>query len=191
MRYRPMKQVAGIALWCAAFGWVSSCTFSVDLDPLNNQQCSVDSKACGGRCVPKSDPTMGCALLGCAPCTLPHATATCAPNGQCLIAACEEPYRNCNNNNDDGCEVNIRDSVTYCGSSTCDTRANDSCNPPNAERGCSNGKCAIGSCKSGYSDCDGLVTNGCEANTTTDPAHCGSCTKTCTTGQTCVNGTCT
>ncbi|MBI5516187.1 MAG: hypothetical protein HY909_20550 [Deltaproteobacteria bacterium] len=39
--------------------------------------------------------------------------------------------------------------------------------------------CGI-SCSAGFGDCDGSAANGCEANTRTDPLHCGRCGNRCT-----------
>lgn len=66
------------------------------------------------------------------------------------------------------------------------------CAIPNANQECVLGVCGIGWCKSGYSDCDGQVANGCEvavASFMTDPAHCGSCTAACSYPQ--ATGVCT
>jgi hypothetical protein len=60
----------------------------------------------------------------------------------------------------------------------------------NATAGCAAGKCAIGGCADGYLDCDKQVADGCEANTATDYAHCGSCGNACGTGFDCVNSAC-
>lgn len=186
-RRTPMLRVA-IAVGLLA--WMFSCTFTVDLEPLTDEQCPPDQKACGEKCVSKRSPSTGCALPGCAPCSIPNASATCGPNGQCLIAACVEPYRNCDTELENGCEVNIQFSVVYCGSVSCDEQANQGCNPPNAQRGCSGGKCAIGSCNEGYLDCDGQVANGCEVNASSDRLHCGSCIAVCANGQKCANRKC-
>lgn len=47
-------------------------------------------------------------------------------------------------------------------------------------------------CEEGFADCDGAPGNGCEANLD-DPAHCGSCSKTCVIGSpgfSCFEGEC-
>jgi hypothetical protein len=45
---------------------------------------------------------------------------------------------------------------------------------------CSGGTCHVGTCNSGFGDCNGTVSDGCETNTNTNPAHCGTCGTTCT-----------
>src|SRR5205823_4334755 len=65
------------------------------------------------------------------------------------------------------------------------------CSTANGIAGCSNGGCTI-SCFGGFGDCDGVVTNGCEAalNTNTNCAACGgTCAPANSTG-TCATGTC-
>lgn len=55
-----------------------------------------------------------------------------------------------------------------------------------ADSACVDSECAIGSCATGYLDCDGQYENGCEANLTNSDLqvgaaidHCGACGKTC------------
>jgi hypothetical protein len=45
-------------------------------------------------------------------------------------------------------------------------------------------------CDSGWSDCDGLAADGCEANLQNDPNNCGSCGETCTPDNMCQGGIC-
>jgi len=44
---------------------------------------------------------------------------------------------------------------------------------------CTNGVCVLASCASGYGDCDGVVTNGCEVNLEVAPSNCGTCGNVC------------
>jgi hypothetical protein len=52
----------------------------------------------------------------------------------------------------------------------------------------------MGACNTGFANCDGLTTNGCEADTNTSTAHCGGCGMACTAptngSVSCVTGTC-
>lgn len=59
---------------------------------------------------------------------------------------------------------------------------------PHALMACSGTTC-VDSCIAGYADCNGLASDGCEADLTS-AATCGSCTTACGTGQMCVNGGC-
>jgi plastocyanin len=63
---------------------------------------------------------------------------------------------------------------------------------PNAVRTCASGACGF-ACSSGFADCDGVATTGCEANLNSDPAHCGSCSVVCSASHgtpSCAVGSC-
>jgi len=74
-----------------------------------------------------------------------------------------------------------------CGTSTCTA----ACDLPNVQtQACASHACAVGTCDPGFKDCNGMPTDGCEINTQTDKAHCGSCTKACNVADTCQSGQC-
>jgi hypothetical protein len=54
---------------------------------------------------------------------------------------------------------------------------------------CSSGACIISSCDSGWDNCDGIDSNGCETNLSLNDS-CGSCTNECATGSSCIAGEC-
>src|SRR5204862_142494 len=86
----------------------------------------------------------------------------------------------------DGCEVNIASDATACGS------CGNVCSTSNGTATCAGGFCGI-TCAGGFGNCDGVVSNGCEVNLSTDPAHCNTCATVCssTNGDpTCNSGTC-
>lgn len=58
-----------------------------------------------------------------------------------------------------------------------------------AESTCRGGACVV-RCDAGWGDCDRVVSNGCEVNLTTEPAHCGACGVRCGLGAACVDGLC-
>jgi len=66
-----------------------------------------------------------------------------------------------------------------------------SCGSCGANAICSNYTCV---CTSGYGNCDGLWSNGCEKNLTNDVNNCGGCGNVCnlpnTAVNSCVNGSC-
>lgn len=70
----------------------------------------------------------------------------------------------------------------------------EACSFPSASAFCSDGACVLGACDAGRGDCDGDAANGCEANTDTDPSHCGGCGAVCGDEHamgTCSGGKCT
>jgi uncharacterized repeat protein (TIGR01451 family) len=69
------------------------------------------------------------------------------------------------------------------------------CNFANATPVCNSGVCAIGTCNSGYSNCDSVATNGCELQTGgADVNNCGGCGTVCSLAHAtaaCTSGSCT
>jgi hypothetical protein len=69
----------------------------------------------------------------------------------------------------------------------------DSCSPPaiaNATLACdASGHFAIGQCFPGFADCDGIATNGCEADLHST-SSCGACATKCSAGQVCTASGC-
>ncbi|MCA9642076.1 MAG: hypothetical protein KC492_15325 [Myxococcales bacterium] len=73
----------------------------------------------------------------------------------------------------DAC-VNVNDPAFGCAAPGC-----SSCVVPNATPVCSGANCAIGSCASGFEDCNSDAVDGCEINTDQDPKNCGGCGNDC------------
>jgi hypothetical protein len=75
--------------------------------------------------------------------------------------------------------------------------ANPNCSPcpeyDYAYPSCKEGACVMGECMSGYKDCDGNPTNGCESNLS-EAENCGACGAKCSPpnvkAATCEDGTC-
>lgn len=118
-------------------------------------------------------------------CDIPDATESCA-TGVCEIGACELGTANCNGDLDDGCEADVTGTpaataLVRCGGCTEEFR----CAPANATPACVINdagdayECAIAACHEGFADCDGLASNGCEANLLLDPHNCGGCGEDC------------
>lgn len=182
MNVLSAPRLATIAVIASVLG---ACTLFVDLDPLNDEKCPDDQKACDGRCVPKADPATGCAGLSCTPCFVPHATANCGPNGECAIAACAENWRNCDNLTDNGCERDLAHDPETCGS------CSNECDPvDHGTPGCGNRQCTIGSCDPGFRDCNERINDGCEAELAVSRTNCGDCGNACTGTDECRDGTC-
>ena len=98
--------------------------------------------------------------------------------------SCTANRGNCNNVVSDGCETDLLKDAQHCG--TCSTVCSA---PPHATPGCAAGKCGIGACNTGYADCNGLLGDGCEFDTMSDPSNCGGCGVVCGSGQ-CANAKC-
>jgi hypothetical protein len=102
-------------------------------------------------------------------------------NGICKLT-CNSGYADCNSGLgiSDGCEVNLNNPLT-CGTG-CGNITN--CGQ--------NSDCLLGvcDCKSGYDNCDGLWSNGCEKNLTNDANNCGGCGNSCGTNGACINSQC-
>lgn len=49
---------------------------------------------------------------------------------------------------------------------------------PNATESCDGGECRL-TCESGYHDCDGQQSTGCEVDVRIEPLHCGGCGQAC------------
>ncbi|MFO0650589.1 MAG: LamG-like jellyroll fold domain-containing protein [Polyangiales bacterium] len=57
------------------------------------------------------------------------------------------------------------------------------CSAVNGVAGCRAGVCVVDRCTAPFANCDGLATNGCEVDTTSNDAHCGACGMACTGGS--------
>ncbi len=125
-------------------------------------------KACGAKCAPA------------------NAVGSCVA-GACTVTSCTGNFQNCDGDPSNGCEADVATNASHCG--TCSTK----CDSTHGTPGCSAGICTI-ACATGYGNCDGNVGNGCEATTTNDPLHCGTCGTTCVAANstaTCLNSACT
>lgn len=120
----------------------------------------------------------GCRLT----CSAVNGTANCAA-GVCGVT-CASGFANCDGDMANGCELQTSNNVTNCGA--CGTV----CSVPHASAGCANGSCTVGRCESGWSNCNALVTDGCEANLAADESNCGTCGRRCLFGMVCNNGVC-
>ncbi len=129
--------------------------------------------------------TAHCGACGRA-CNPANATAACMASA-CAIAACNAGFADCNSSVGDGCEVNVTNSVSHCGS------CGRACTVGNGTPGCAGGACTIASCNAGFGNCDNNVATGCEVNLTNTVAHCGACGRACSLPNatpTCASGAC-
>ena len=85
------------------------------------------------------------------------------------------------------CELGDQTDVNNCGACA------NICTEPavnNASPACSTGMCTLGACNTGFANCNGLASDGCEVNTTNDSANCGSCGNICPSGTQCAQSIC-
>jgi hypothetical protein len=131
------------------------------------------STACaGGTCAPTcdpgwdscdGDPANGCersirTLADCGACgelcSLPNGGETCEA-GTCTLGSCDVGFGNCDSLASNGCEQPLN-TLTHC------SQCFQGCTLPNASETCGTGTCAIASCDTGFSNCDGSQATGCE-----------------------------
>jgi hypothetical protein len=114
--------------------------------------CPADMGDCDGN--PADCETSLRTLTDCGECGVPCARehGTCA-SGTC--ETCPAGSGECDGNGATSCETAL-DTLTDCGG--CDV----ACNLPNASEACNAGLCELGTCDTGFGNCDGNVSNGCE-----------------------------
>ena len=109
---------------------------------------------CGTKCTPFANGLPTCSMGVCA-------------------AICQPGYADCDNNTNNGCEIDTTLNVLSCGGCGRACAA-----APNADPACDQGVCAF-RCKLGFSNCDGNPANGCEVDNSKDSNHCGHCGNIC------------
>lgn len=111
--------------------------------------------------------------------------------GGCVIDRCRSGYANCDGNTRTGCEVELASDTENCGA--CGMNCGGLPNVASAR--CGFGRCEIVACEAGFSNCDGNVLTGCEADLRSTDTHCGTCGNDCSAqpnvaGGICVQGAC-
>jgi Fibrinogen beta and gamma chains, C-terminal globular domain/Stigma-specific protein, Stig1 len=160
---RFANAAASCALGACALGTCATGFANCDASAANG--CEVNVNTDNGNC--------GACGRACA------AGQVCAA-GTCMTT-CASGTTNCS-----GTCANLMTDTANCG--TCGTAcalANVSTNA------CTGGACVVGACTTGFGNCNGTASDGCEVNLNTSVTHCGRCGNTCATGLTCVAGTCT
>jgi len=175
------KRIALAVAAAALMGCAESRT--VKVDPNDPEQVRAycggatgEFLYCDGTCVRSvSEEHCGACNVRCA------SSASCVIQNDIPACVCkDESLSYCN-----GLCLDISRDMEHCG--VCQ---NACLNLPNIKNPtCSGGRCYY-QCTDGYSDCDDDPANGCESDLRSDPLHCGTCFKSCGTGQ-CLHGTCT
>jgi Cys-rich repeat protein len=90
-------------------------------------------------------------------------------NSVCKIGGCSTGYADCDGNNANGCEVNLKNDVNHCGG--CNTPCVNGQNVQSSQ--CNNGMCEVANCNGGFFDVDGNFGNGCECKGDAAASSCG------------------
>jgi hypothetical protein len=169
---------------CNTVGGIAGCAAGQCTIACSSGRGDCDGDATNGCEVNLNAEATHCGSCGTA-CSSVNGQAGCN-TGQCSIT-CNSGFANCNGQVSDGCEVNLTNSPANCGG------CGLVCSSNHGVAGCNAGSCTI-ACNAGYSNCDANALNGCEVDTATDPAHCGSCSKICSQSHGtagCAAGQCT
>jgi hypothetical protein len=168
---------------CAAANGVAACSNSTcGLASCNAGYGNCDGTTANGCETSVSSNVNNCGSCG-KQCTAAHGVAACS-NSTCGLASCYSGYGNCDGIVANGCETLLLSNINNCGS--CGTQ----CSAANGFAACSNGTCAISACYSGYANCNGNLSDGCETFIVNDPNNCGACGNQCSWYQNCSNGSC-
>ncbi|MDO9021585.1 MAG: FG-GAP-like repeat-containing protein, partial [Myxococcales bacterium] len=166
---------------CGACGGACA-TGAVCSGGVCSTSCRAPQVNCSGVCTTLASDPSHC---GACPTVCPgraNAAAYCT-GGVCGFA-CLAGYGDCDGNAANGCETDLRSSLTSCGA--CGNR----CALSNASASCLSGVCGVASCAVFFGNCDGNTANGCEVDMRSSNAHCGSCGRVCPGSQFCVNTGC-
>jgi hypothetical protein len=89
---------------------------------------------------------------------------------------CTGGYEDCDGKPDNGCEVNLQGDPKNCGkcAMVCPLGAGG------LAAVCTNGVCGMATCSAPLMNCDGVASNGCESDTSSDVQNCGTCRSGCT-----------
>lgn len=138
--------------------------------------CPQGQVACNGTCVSLERDPSNCGMCG----------RSCPANGACVqgqcTAGCSAPLTLCTS--PPAC-VDARNDPAHCGGCFMGCPF-----PANAAPACFDGGCVLGACMPGFENCNGMPMDGCEAQLSNDPLHCGACNRACFGGESCLMGRC-
>jgi hypothetical protein len=164
-------------------GWRSEEFGAFDLAVGCAKACEPGLLDCGsGECIDVWSDPLNCG--SCQPCDLPGADEHSCRAGACRVVSCDAGFSDCDDDDENGCEVDIGTDPENCGA------CGRTCRYTSASAVCDGGACEMGSCDAGFRDCDGDDQNGCETATLTDDRHCGACGNACAEGRACSDGQC-
>lgn len=117
-------------------------------------------------------------------CGAPPAHGSWKARGLTCVADCEEGFGDCDDDPRNGCEVSFAFHSLHCGG------CGKACNLYQANSECRDGACVVTSCKPGFSDCNGIHSDGCETDTNSSQWNCGACQRMCPNSHPCERGDC-
>ena len=176
---------AGGAAGMAGAGGAGGIDASVGCHPNPDRQNEVCREICPELCNDKDDDCDRRIDEADGLCDLDHAISLCR-RGACLIVKCAWGFRDCNGQDDDGCEAELASDPSNCGG------CGQACNFAHTDEACEDGVCTATGCESGWADCDTTSPN-CETQTNT-LQDCGGCDTPCAgldhASPTCAGGSC-
>jgi hypothetical protein len=95
--------------------------------------------------------------------------------GTCSVKTCQPGFADCDGAVANGCEVNTQTSTANCGG------CGVVCAVAHGSPACVSSSCAVAGCAAGFADCDHLVADGGEVDTTSAVSNCGGCGVVCPT----------
>ncbi|MEZ4394775.1 MAG: hypothetical protein R3A48_27180 [Polyangiales bacterium] len=154
---------------------------TADCDTMAGNGCETNTNTG----VPGTGQIAHCGACG-TTCNFPNGQNRCLA-GQCVLGTCNANFANCNGDQEDGCEADVRTTLAHCGAcgASCGGRF------ANAVPTCTAGACALASCNTGFANCNNMAVDGCEIDTRNNPLHCGRCGAACAAGEQCISGACT
>ena len=100
--------------------------------------------------------------------------------------ACADGLADCANSGI--CDTELASSVEHCGSCSNNCITPETAN--STEWQCLSSSCRIAQCKTGFGDCDGYLSNGCETDISANPKFCGGCVAHSCAYPVCAGGNC-
>ncbi|MEM9863358.1 MAG: putative metal-binding motif-containing protein [Myxococcota bacterium] len=180
---RTLTDCGGCGLTCTRPGGMASCaTGTCEISGCAPLQGDCDGIGANG-CETSLATTSNCGGCGLS-CSIANGTGTC-PGGSCGVSRCNSGFDDCDGTAGNGCEARLN-TLTNCGG------CGNTCNLANASESCSTGSCRLGTCSSGFGNCDGNGANGCERrlNTLTSCGGCGTVCNLPGASESCSTGSC-